>query len=230
LFRFCPPSIFSLFNTRNVVPYDPKFYYRRRLPHYQPANETFHVIFRLFGSLPRDAISNLRSRRDEILRQLPFVADASQRKRLLGEWHQRYFDQIDAVLERAQAGPRWLQLPAIADLVATAIHFRDSSVYDLLAFCVMPNHVHLLVYVERSDASLYRILQSLKSYTAIESNSLLGRSGPFWQHESYDHVIRDSPELYRTIWYILENPVKAGLCTDWRDWKWSYVKDEVFEF
>ena len=94
----------------------------------------------------------------------------------------------------------------------------------------MPNHVHMLIGVERSDASLYRILQSLKSYTATESNTLLGRCGAFWQHESYDHVIRDDAELDRSIWCILQNPVKAGLCKDWRDWKWSYVKEGLTEF
>jgi len=58
----------------------------------------------------------------------------------------------------------------------------------------MPNHVHMLTTVERSDASLYRILQSLKSYAARESNVLTSRSGAFWHHESFDHVVRDEAE------------------------------------
>lgn len=123
----------------------------------------------------------------------------------------------------------WLRNPQVADLVAAAIHFRDAKVYDLLTFCIMPNHVHMLISVERSDASLYRILQSLKSYTARESNALIGRSGAFWHHESYDHVVRDEAELERTVWYILDNPVKAGLCKHWRDWKWTFVKDGLVE-
>jgi putative transposase len=90
----------------------------------------------------------------------------------------------------------------------------------------MPNHVHLVIAdnVKRSDASLYRILQQLKSYTAVQANKLLNRGGAFWQHESYDHVVRDGEELERIVRYVLNNPVKAGLVEDWQNWNWSYCK------
>jgi len=70
------------------------------------------------------------------------------------------------------------------------------------------------------------ILGSIKKHTALRTNWVLGRTGAFWHSESYDHVIRDADELNRTIRYILENPVKAGLCKHWKDWPWSYVKPE----
>ena len=60
-------------------------------------------------------------------------------------------------------------------------------------------------------------MQSLKRHTARQSNLILSREGPFWQDESYDHVVRDGPEFLRTIEYILENPVKAGLVSNWDD-------------
>jgi hypothetical protein len=66
-------------------------------------------------------------------------------------------------------------------------------------------------FVERSGTSLYKILQSLKSYMAREANKLLNRSGAFWQHESYDHVVRDGKEPERIVSYVLYNPVKTGL-------------------
>jgi hypothetical protein len=69
----------------------------------------------------------------------------------------------------------------------------------------------------------------LKSYSARESNVLIGRSGAFWHRESYDHAIRDEAELERTIWYIINNPVKPDLCKNWRDWKWTYVKAGLVE-
>jgi putative transposase len=93
----------------------------------------------------------------------------------------------------------------------------------------MPNHIHLVVNVERSDASLYRILQSLKAFTALKANRILGHSGAFWQHESYDHVVRDDIELERIVWYVLQNPVKARLCRQWQDWRWSYVKEGLID-
>ncbi len=70
-------------------------------------------------------------------------------------------------------------------------------------------------------------MHSLKRYTAYEANQILGRSGAFWQHESYDHFARDEKELERIIKYVLYNPVKAGLVDDWKSWKWTYCKYDM---
>lgn len=69
---------------------------------------------------------------------------------------------------------------------------------------------------------LAAIMNSLKGWTAWRCNQALDRQGQFWQHESYDHVIRNPPEWERAVSYILNNPVKAGLAENWPDWKWSY--------
>jgi REP element-mobilizing transposase RayT len=152
------------------------------------------------------------------------IVQPRRRLELSAEHHTEYFAQFDAALDAAVTGPRWLAEPEIARLVVEAAHHRDGKQYDLLAFCVIPNHVHMVLSVERNDISLYRILQSLKRYTAREANRVLGRHGPFWQHESYDHVIRDAAELDQTIWYVLYNPVKAGLSDAWEAWPWTYCK------
>jgi REP-associated tyrosine transposase len=68
-------------------------------------------------------------------------------------------------------------------------------------------------------------MKSLKGFTAWECNRALGRKGTFWQQESYDHVIRDSAEFQRIVRYVLNNPVKAGLVKDWREWKWNYRRE-----
>ena len=92
----------------------------------------------------------------------------------------------------------------------------------------MPNHVHWLFtpkeYVSVDDATgsaLIQIMHSLKSYTANEANKIFNRKGPFWSREYYDHRVRSSEQFGRILVYILENPVKAGLCGDWRDWPWT---------
>lgn len=147
------------------------------------------------------------------------------------------------MLDQAETGPRWLAEPAVADLVADALHKPDGSRYDLFNFTIMSNHVHVVFQhlpVEqdssrlgegrakaRSTTSEYvvtDIFRLIKGATAYENNKTLGRTGAFWQHESYDHVIRDALELERTIWYVLYNPVKAHLVDDWKLWKWTYVK------
>ena len=70
--------------------------------------------------------------------------------------------------------------------------------------------------------SLSSIMHSLKGHTAREGNLLLDRTGAFWEHESYDHYVRDDKELERIVAYVLNNPVKAGLAADWKAWPWNY--------
>src|SRR5207248_3501219 len=101
------------------------------------------------------------------------------------------------------------------------LYHHNGSKYDLLAYCVMPNHVHVLLQPhdvlmepapgarteepdERPDSQspLAVVMHSLKSYTAHQSNEILKRSGQFWQHESYDHWVRDEDELERIVQYI----------------------------
>src|SRR6266571_4359632 len=62
--------------------------------------------------------------------------------------------------------------------------------------------------------SLASIMQSLKGYTAFQSNRLLERKGEFWAHESYDHYVRNAEEWNRIIAYVLNNPVKARYVAD----------------
>ena len=128
---------------------------------------------------------------------------------------------MDRHLDTTQTGPLYLKQERIAELVVTAIHSGAEELghYNLEAYVVMANHVHLLVVPHISPT---RFLQSLKSYTARQANKLLGRTGEsFWQRESYDHWVRDEAERYRIISYIENNPVKAGLVNDPQKYPWS---------
>ena len=79
----------------------------------------------------------------------------------------------------------------------------------------MPNHVHVLFRL-LADCKLAEVLHTWKSYSAKNANRLLRRTGKFWQHEYYDHLVRSEEEFYRTVTYVLDNPNKAGL----RNWRW----------
>ena len=96
----------------------------------------------------------------------------------------------------------------------------------VLAYCLMSNHVHLVVQLpEAAGFSAARMMQRLKGRTALAANKLLGRPGQtFWQHESYDHVVRDAREEERVIAYVLNNPVKVSLVEEWQQWPYSYVR------
>jgi len=91
--------------------------------------------------------------------------------------------------------------------------------YELQAFAIMPNHVHLLIY---PLVSLDRLTKGLKGTTARQANALLDRTGqPFWQDESFDHWVRDGKQFDRIRAYIENNPVAAGLVKHPHDWPWS---------
>lgn len=203
---------------------DDQIYYKRNLPHYQPADATFFVTFRLAGSLPTEAIAHLIEERVQDEELLLKIKDENVQKKKMAEQRKRYFIKFDRMLDNAVNSQSWLNDERVANVIAEAMCLRDRKVYDLLAYCIMPNHVHMVFTVERSGTSLYRVLQSLKAYTAKEANKILRQNGAFWQHESYDHVVRDGKELERIIDYVLHNPVKAGMVSGREQWKWSYCR------
>lgn len=215
------------------------------MPHYQPEDATFHVVFRLAGSLRAEAVEKLKWERDRFLHELDNIGDRGHARDQRKAFEQKYLERYEELLDGCSTGPTWLNEPAVAGIVKEAILHRDPREYDLIAYSIMPNHVHLIVTVGRvadptsADSNspqglqgrdgvpsygLTSILASLKKYTALRANRTLNRSGAFWQDESYDHVIRDENELKRTIWYVLHNPVQAGLVQSWQLWPWSYCK------
>jgi len=208
-----------------------QLFYRRHLPHVQPPGATLFITFRLAGSIPTEVLQRLLTEAkqgEEVLARIP---DPQERIRRAYLQQRRLFSKWDTALDMAQSGPFWLRDPRIADLVSESLHHRDNQVYDLDAFCFMPNHVHLVYTpLPKADGTYHAmsaIMHSLKRYTARQANLLLGREGSFWQHENYDHVVRDEAEWRRIITYVLNNPVKAGLVQHWKEWPWSYCKHPV---
>ena len=86
----------------------------------------------------------------------------------------------------------------------------------------MANHVRQVVLNIHDDVPVKQPIGSLKSFTATKANKVLKRKGQFWQHESFDHVVR-SGKLGSTIQYVLDNPVEAGLVSNWQQWPYSWL-------
>lgn len=214
-----------------VVSMIPQDFYRSRLPHIQPLVGTFFITTRLAGSTPQ--IKKQQLAEDFLLQRQQILAKPDCLEEL-DRLHKTFFVAYEAVLEKADYGPRWLANPFIAQLVADALHFFDGKRYGLIAYCLMSNHIHIaFTLIENDESPLYlqQVMHSIKSYTAQKCNELLDQKGqPFWEHESYDRLVRDRNELHRIINYILQNPVKAGLCVRWQDWKWTYIKPDYNDF
>jgi putative DNA methylase len=127
---------------------------------------------------------------------------------------------MDRLLDHARCGPVFLMQSAVAELVLASIQYgTEIGHYELHAWVIMPNHVHLLL-TPRVSAS--KLLGSLKSATGKRANLLLQRTGqPFWQDESYDHLVRNDEEFRRIRRYIENNPVTAGLAAKPEEYEWS---------
>ena len=190
-------------------------YYRRRLPHWQPEGTALFVTWRLHGSLPATA-HNRRPRTTESS-DIPsrFSLDCARDK------PNESFFAYDNRLDHAKLGPVWLQDPRVANTVEKALQLGESKLrlYQLHAYVVMPNHVHILL---RPCVPLERITSVLKGFTARQANKILARTGQrLWQEESYDHWVRNEEEFSRIAAYVEHNPVSAGLVKRPEDWPWS---------
>jgi putative transposase len=171
---------------------------QRRLPHLYPRDKLLFLTWHLYGSLPHN------------LYPPPGKQNAGQA-----------FVWMDRYLDTARTGPLYLGQEPIAALVQASIYYgaQELKYYDLGAYVIMANHVHLLVSPRTLPS---RFLQTLKGYTARQANLVLNRTGqPFWQSESYDHWVRNDGERERIKSYIENNPVKAGLVTNVEDYRWS---------
>jgi len=149
-------------------------------------------------------------------------------KSRFGDLARRHFAMLESWLDKAATGPTWLAEDRVAEIVAEALHYRDGKQYRLDAYSIMPNHVHSVfapLARNRAPEALSSIMHSLKRNTAKRANQVLNRAGSFWEHESFDHYIRNRAEWNRTVKYVVENPVKAGLVRSWREWRWNYLRE-----
>jgi putative DNA methylase len=209
---------------------------RRRLPHWYVPGACHFITYRLAGTVLLAVLLELRAQHQALLKRSPPPGRslAEHRERA----HKRFFADYDDYLDTHRELD-WLARPPIAAIIRSNLYHHDGGKYHLIAYCVMPNHVHVLLQpiaveantetggdeVADGQSPLAGIMHSLKSYTANRANTQLGRRGPFWQGESYDHWVRDEDELERIVAYIAHNPVKAGLVKQPHEWFFCSAHD-----
>lgn len=200
-----------------------KTHYQRNLPHLLPPGATIFFTFRLAGSIATAVLQRLVEERELAIQEALLQPLAAG---LIVNIKKRHFANYDALLDKADYGSTWLRIPVVAEAVVQEIRLLAELDVNILAYCIMSNHVHLVVQLpETSEFSAARMMQRLKGRTALAANKLLGRQGEaFWRHESYDHVVRDGKEQARVIAYVINNPVKAGLVDDWTQWPYTYMR------
>jgi len=129
--------------------------------------------------------------------------------------------QLETYLDRGR-GRCFLSRREIAETCEKAFHNFDGERYVVKAWCLMPNHVHVLVQIATVPMAV--VVKSWKGFTARECNKILGRSGSFWANDYWDTYMRDSEHEQTTVRYIENNPVKARLTTAAKDWPWSSAR------
>jgi len=187
-----------------------------QLPHWTCNRAIYHIVFRLFNSLPKDVLEQWSNERKAI------VNKARAMDRSLSDHEEQrlsflYSRLVERYLDQGK-GPCWLKRPAIAELVQKALLIFHEERYVLHCWCIMPNHVHVIIEPEK-DFQLHSIKHSWLSFTAKQANAILQREGQFWQHEPYDHIIRSFDEYRFLVDYVLSNPDKAGLM----NWCWRGI-------
>jgi putative DNA methylase len=186
------------------------WYSRGYLPHWDHPGMIQSMNFRLGDSMPASVIEKWKT---ELVLQ-----PEGQRSVELRRCIEEYLD--------AGHGGCWLRQPDIASLVECALFHFDGQRYRLLAWCVMPNHVHALIET-REGFPLADVLHSWKSFTSHKANGLLQRNGEFWQREYLDRYVRSAEHYETVVAYIEENPVKAGLVRLKTDWPWSSARFRI---
>ncbi len=216
-----------------------KIVQQNRLPHIRPVGATFFITINLADALPRYVIKDLQQAFEQEKIHIQ-KTNPTNAKQLIYEAQKRYFGKYDHQLDSKPYGECYLSRSEVADVVVNKLEAMNGQYFDLQAYCIMPNHIHFLadtsIQLHRTDiiidelnldehyTQLDEILRLFKGNTSFYANRAIGRSGSFWQKDSYDHFVRDEREWDNIAHYILQNPVKAGLVTHSEDWEYSYYK------
>jgi valyl-tRNA synthetase len=191
----------------------------RYLPHWTKEGAIYTVVFRLADSVPAEVSESWRLQRQDI------IEGAQRQKRPLThdeqiELQRLQSEKIESFLDVGH-GECLFKDAGIAEIMNNALKHFDGERYELIAWAIMPNHVHAIIR-PLPGYKLAEIVHSWKSFTSKEINRLLARSGAVWMDEYYDHLIRDENDFSNQINYVLTNPERAGL----QNWQWCGMKEE----
>ncbi len=188
------------------------------LPHWHQDRALQFVTFRLGDSLPQTVLKQLKDFDATFNLQHPKPWDektAREYYNVIGPYQERMLD--------SGYGSCILRYPEVRKILEDSLFFGDGTRYELTAFVIMPNHVHLLME-DREGEDVNDIIDSIKHFTASRINRLTGRKGRLWMKGCFDRIVRSQMHLHHCLGYIVANP--QGLSpTDYT----LYVKDGVWD-
>jgi REP element-mobilizing transposase RayT len=189
--------------------------YQRSMPHWRQAGATYFVTFRLADSLPSSKLAELRDERDRWCETHPEPSDFEHQR-----FEKQRMQRIETWLD-AGHGACLLKKQALQKQLAACLQRFQDQLFQLGAFAIVPNHVHLVVRPHEKHP-LENLIGAWKRFSAVAINRSRGLTGNLWQEESFDRIIRDTPHLRKVINYTERNLEKAqGVGTFWLNPAWE---------
>jgi len=211
--------------------------YRYSLPHFQQPGQAYFVTWCLKDAIPPKALAEYTDKLNLLYTQIQYYKNTNADEEILNSLksefnliRKNYLKAFDDLLDLQKTSIVNLSKDSNRTILMNALIFWEGKRIENHAFTIMSNHVHWVFRVFHTDEKgnavyLQDILQSVKRYSATLINKIEGVGGSLWQKESYDTTIRDDIHLYNAIDYTINNPVKAGLVTNWYEWKGTRLFD-----
>lgn len=187
----------ELFLNKNL----PVLTWNKKLPHWSQKGKAQFITLHLADSLPQNVLKEICDRKKTFLATYP--------KPWSKEINFAYSKTVTTYLEKyldAGMGVCLFSNPNFRSIVSEALHFMNGVEYALMAYVIMPNHLHLLA-IEFEEKSLEKNLSQIKKYTSRKINAITGNKGSIWMRECYDRIIRNEEHYLNCVQYIKNNPV-----------------------
>lgn len=210
-------------------------YTRKNQPHFQHLGAIFSITLLTHDAVPKITLDKLREERKIALAQISksTIEDESLlRASIYGE----YENKLEELLHLSTQQEHLFKDQEIAKIAMAQIKKYDREYYSLDAVCIMSNHIHLLLdfsvqvpsnwdgEVIPNYKNVSDIVGYIKGGISYSVNKAKGRNGSLWAPGYYDRYIRSLKHYDQALSYIINNPVKAGLVKDWREYPNTYVK------
>lgn len=198
------------------------------LPHFYQGHSTFFITFRLADSLPQSVITELKEKLQIEINNV-YETDEAKKKVAIDQLKLQYFKQFEHQLDTKPYGECVLKNERIAQILYDKILSYQDVYYDLKCLSIMPNHAHLLISAIQNEGNppLDKWLQLIKGGSSFLINKVLNRTGKLWATESFDRYIRNEEHYHNCFYYIINNPVVAGLSSQFSKKPFMYRCDDL---
>ncbi len=217
-----------------------KEFHHHYLPHFQQPGQAYFVTWCLKDAVPTKALLSyiqkmglLKSQMHELKSSGPSPSEIEKLEIEYYDVRRKYLKAYDDLLDAEKNPSVNLSKPENTEVIIGSLKFWEGIKLNSLALTVMCNHVHWVFETFEKDMEghpvyLQDLLQSVKGFSAYQINKLEKRTGSLWQKESFDTTIRNEKHLYYAIKYTLNNPVLAGLVSDWKLWSGTWCMYDDF--